>query len=38
MLEFRNNPELKQFYDNWYFYQTYKNNQHYNNSFNIIYK
>ena len=32
------NEELKQFYDNWYFYQTYKNKPHYNNPFKIQYK
>lgn len=31
------NKELKQFYDNWYFYQTYKNKPHYYNPFKIQY-
>jgi hypothetical protein len=32
------NPELKNFYDNWYFYQTYQNKPHYDNAFKINYK
>lgn len=31
------NKELKQFYDNWYFYQTYQNKPHYREPFKIIY-
>ena len=30
--------KLKQFYDNWYFYQTYKGKPHYYQPFNIVYK
>jgi len=32
------NPELQYFYNNWYFYQHYKNNQHYDGAFTIQYR
>lgn len=30
--------KLESFYENWYFYQTYKNNEHYEGTFTIRYK
>ena len=32
------NKELEQFYNNWYFYQKYKDNPHYLEPFKIIYR
>ena len=29
---------LNKFYENWYFYQTYKNKPHYDNPFKIRYE
>ena len=36
--EYPSDPTFTKFLDNWYFYQTYSNKEHYPNSFKINYK